>query len=83
MSTGLTWVSFYDTNDTVAPVGGGSVVQFSDYSEAVKFAIYNAKVINNQIYGSSTIFYIVIYTQSPNLNGYVVPAASPEFVAYE
>ena len=81
MSTGLTWVVCYDTDQGTQPVGSW-VMTFNDYSEALKFAIYEAKSVR-LFTGADYKVVFSIYTTSPNPIGYVDSVDDPEFTAYE
>jgi len=81
MSTGLTWVSVID-HDNQSPDGYSWIQVFSDYDEAIAFAIWEAKLIWNEFNDQRGIKFMV-YTSSPNPNGYINAASDPAFVPYD
>ena len=81
MSTGLTWVSVWDYN-TANTFTGSVGYTFNDYNEAVDFCLYTGRSIAVNIIDPANI-YFVIYTTSPNANGYVVAATIPVFVPFD
>jgi hypothetical protein len=81
MSTGLTWVTLLDS-DSPQPDFQTAPVQFSDYDEAKKYALYTMNTLI--LIGAPTLPIISIYTTSPNSKGYVYNAAGvAAFNSYE
>ena len=80
MSTGLTWVTLYDIQGSSVPDGTGSMIVFSDYDEAKKFALWNARYAGLS-YGGNQLAW-TLYTSSPNDNGYILSSTSPVFTAF-
>jgi hypothetical protein len=81
MNTGLTYLTIYDYTLSAAPDGGNAIVIFSDYDEALSYAIWNAKYIGD-VFGTNRLVY-TIYTTGPNSNGYVLAASSPVFISFD
>lgn len=81
MSTGLTWLTIVDNNDTPPTAYGFQT--FNDYNEAVKYALWFAK-FEQDAWGGGIGFQITIYTTSPNPNGSVNAAVvPPEFIPFD
>jgi len=80
MSTGLTWVTCNDTS-TLAPTMTYCQC-FSDYNEAIGFALYNSRAMWSGPSVDNTIMW-VIYTTSPSSNGYVQFDENPVFVPFD
>jgi hypothetical protein len=78
MSTGLTWVTLWDYSGDVRPFGGVAIQQFSDYSEALAYMLYNARLMY-VLDSTPNSFFYVLYTTSPNQNGFVAVNAAPFF----
>jgi len=70
MSTGLTWVTIIDAA-SAAPDFQTAPVQFSDYNEALGYALWLSNYMGNVLgYGTSRPR-MAIYTTSTSNNGYV------------
>ena len=83
MSTGLTWVTSYDYNAPApGPVSVTWAISFNDYSEALEFVLWNAKLTYALVPGSDIYYYI--YTSGPNQNGWVNSnSAIPTFIPFD
>jgi len=82
MSTGLTFVSGWDYSST-APLGANCCYTFNDYNEAVSWSLYTARSLSVNVTSNPAVFF-VIYTTSPNSNGYVdATSASPVFTPFD
>ena len=77
MSTGLTWVALYDYENDTIPFSASWVQSFSSYEEAVEFAKYNSECIYTNIVGGNAGLVYIIWTSSPNSNGYVLASSVP------
>ena len=81
MSTGLTWVSCNDLSNSLPSANYSQ--SFSDYNEAVDFALYNSKLLYAALSSGTNELIWIIYTKSPNQNGYVYLAAAPVFTSFD
>ena len=77
MSTGLTYVFIGDMDDEANPIGSASFI-FSAYNEAYEYGSYLVSLFPNLAMS------VVIWTTSPNDNGYWIKnAGEPVFTISE
>ena len=75
MSTGLTYLSITDTAVGVNPSVGGSYV-FNSYDEAYDYGDWYCRAFIS-VFGGPRDIFVLIYTTSPNANGYWDGSANP------
>ena len=81
MSTGLTWIIVGDNSNTNEPYFD-AMYQFADYNEAYKWAEWTFRAYNQTI--GVPGFKILIYTTSPNNNGFFYwTSGAVGFIAYD
>jgi hypothetical protein len=82
MSTGLTYVYAWDKSLESLPAGGMICQEFPSYDEAVKFAIWNAKLLSAYSIAAAAVVF-QIWTSGPNQNGYVDVQPTPIFNPFD
>ena len=84
MSTGLTWVTLYDQDAASKPFSASWAMSFSDYNEALNFALWQAKFAYYAAGPGNAYLLYTIYTTSPNNNGFInANETTPVFIAYD
>ena len=83
MSTGLTWVAFFDWT-SVSPEVNQAPVVFSDYNEALSWAKWYMEYYRLIYAAENGPFRIMVYTTGPNQSGTVaLVSGSVDFIVFE